>query len=62
MDQLAEHEVCVAEEFVDEFRKSFKLYKQRRPSPDLSEVIDFIDSSKTYVGLFLQSMKAYTVR
>ena len=31
---------------VDIFREYFKIYKRRKPSPDLSEVIDFDDLSK----------------
>ena len=31
---------------VDIFRECFKIYKRRKPSPDLSEVIDFDDLSK----------------
>lgn len=31
---------------MDAFKKEFKRYKQRKPSPDLSDVIDFENPEK----------------
>ena len=32
--------------FMEAFKREFKRYKQRKPPPDLSEVLDFQDSRR----------------